>query len=175
MFGKKDRGSSKKKERPSRLSEIYFAVRKGIGDYISINTAELNVLQTQRLNQENPSNELIETCSSLQHLLVRLQEYQEEIDTLYESYCEIDRDWREEKIKQPSAAMLQHEQDMSSYLGEFSVKMKGLLGFSRLKAGDQYEVTLRYGKGQKWKSQGKVEKDGLNLKQSWTETDTLFR
>ena len=53
--------------------------------------------------------------------------------------------------------------------------MKGLLGFSRLKAGDQYEVTLRYGKGQKWKSQGKVDKEGFELKQHWSETETTFR
>ena len=66
LFGRKKETIQRKKERPSRLADIYHAVRKGIGDYISINTAELNVLQTQRLNQTEPSSQLIETCNSLQ-------------------------------------------------------------------------------------------------------------
>jgi len=41
--------------------------------------------------------------------------------------------------------------------------MTGLLGFSRLKAGDKYEVALRYGKGQKWKSNGQIVKKGYQL------------
>ena len=49
------------------------------------------------------------------------------------------------------------------YLGEFIVDMTGLLGFSRLKAGDKYEVALRYGKGQKWKSNGQIVKKGYQL------------
>ena len=60
--------------------DIYDAVRKGIGDYISINTAEMNVLQTQRLNQENPSEELIETCNELNEILMRLKNQQDEMD-----------------------------------------------------------------------------------------------
>jgi len=66
LFGRNKESRQRKKERPSRLADIYHAVRKGIGDYISINTAELNVLQTQRLNLPNPSPQLVETCSSLQ-------------------------------------------------------------------------------------------------------------
>ena len=48
-------------------------------------------------------------------------------------------------------------------MGEFIVDMTGLLGFSRLKAGDKYEVALRYGKGQKWKSNGQIVKKGYQL------------
>lgn len=132
-------------------------------------------MQTQRLNQPSPGPELVETCTELQTLLVRLQDQQEHIDNLYESYNDIDKEWREEKIKQPTSEMLQYESEMQGYLGEFFVNMKGLLGFSRLKAGDQYEVTLRYGKGQKWKSQGHIEKMGFELKQTWSETETTFR
>ena len=114
LFGRTKETTQRKKERPSRLSDIYHAVRKGIGDYISINTAELNVLQTQRLNQDSPSQDLIETCNSLQTLLVRLQDQQEHIDNIFEQYNDIDKDWREEKIKAPSADMLRLENEIQA-------------------------------------------------------------
>ena len=71
--------------------------------------------------------------------------------------------------------MLNIEHQFEEYLGEFSVEMTGLLGFSRLKAGDKYEVALRYGKGQKWKSNGQIVKKGYQLEQKWSETKTDFR
>ena len=57
----------------------------------------------------------------------------------------------------------ENENKFEEYLGEFIVDMTGLLGFSRLKAGDKYEVALRYGKGQKWKSNGQIVKKGYQL------------
>ena len=71
--------------------------------------------------------------------------------------------------------MLNIEHQFEEYLGEFSVEMTCLLGFSRLKAGDKYEVALRYGKGQKWKSNGQIVKKGYQLEQKWSETKTDFR
>lgn len=47
-----------------------------------------------------------------QGLLMRLQDQQENIDKIFENYNDIDRDWREEKIKQPSHEMLQLEHEM---------------------------------------------------------------
>ena len=70
------------------------------------------------------------------------------MDELFENYNEIDDDWRNERIKAPTQDMVTIEHQFEEYLGEFIVDMTGLLGFSRLKAGDKYEVALRYGKGQ---------------------------
>ena len=47
-----------------------------------------------------------------QALLMRLQDQQENIDKIFETYNDIDRDWREERLKQPSQEMLQLEQEM---------------------------------------------------------------
>ena len=71
--------------------------------------------------------------------------------------------------------MLQIEHQFEEFLGEFMVQLTGLLGFSRLKAGDKYEVALRYGKGQKWKSHGQIVKKGYQLDQLWSATETQFR
>lgn len=111
FFGKKE--EKKKKLRPSRLQDIYDGVRKGFGDYISINTAELNVMETQRLNNPTPNDQLVETCDTLKSLLNRLQAQQLEMDELFENYNEIDDDWRNERIKTPTQDMLIIEQQES--------------------------------------------------------------
>ena len=67
--------------------------------------------------------------------------------------------------------MQQLERELESYLGRFHVKMKGLLGFARLKAGDNYEVTIKYG-GQRWKLKGQVKS---SFEQIWDSTDFIFK
>ncbi|NXX09758.1 RIPR3 protein, partial [Larus smithsonianus] len=56
------------------------------------------------------------------------------------------------------------------HLGEFHVKMKGLVGFARLCPGDQYEVFVRLGR-QKWRLKGKIETDDS---QTWDEEEKIF-
>lgn len=63
------------------------------------------------------------------------------------------------------------EKELESYLGRFHVKMKGLLGFARLKAGDNYEVSIKYG-GQRWKLKGQVKS---SFEQIWDSTDFIFK
>ncbi|NXL55381.1 RIPR3 protein, partial [Chordeiles acutipennis] len=56
------------------------------------------------------------------------------------------------------------------HLGEFHLKMKGLVGFARLCPGDQYEVLVRLGR-QKWRLKGKIETDDS---QTWDEEEKIF-
>ncbi|XP_014432181.2 RIPOR family member 3 isoform X3 [Pelodiscus sinensis] len=56
------------------------------------------------------------------------------------------------------------------HLGEFHLKMKGLVGYARLCPGDQYEVSVRLGR-QKWKLKGKIETDDS---QTWDEEEKVF-
>uniref|UniRef100_A0A8B9G0Z6 RIPOR family member 3 n=1 Tax=Amazona collaria TaxID=241587 RepID=A0A8B9G0Z6_9PSIT len=56
------------------------------------------------------------------------------------------------------------------HLGEFHLKMKGLVGFARLCPGDQYEVFVRLGR-QKWRLKGKIETDDS---QTWDEEEKIF-
>ncbi|KAG7278832.1 hypothetical protein CRUP_010395, partial [Coryphaenoides rupestris] len=62
------------------------------------------------------------------------------------------------------------ESDLESQMGEFHIKMKGLAGFARLCAGDQYEVLMRYGR-QRWRMRGRVE---VSSKQIWDSEDNIF-
>uniref|UniRef100_A0A8D2ZEN2 FAM65 N-terminal domain-containing protein n=1 Tax=Scophthalmus maximus TaxID=52904 RepID=A0A8D2ZEN2_SCOMX len=62
------------------------------------------------------------------------------------------------------------ESELESQMGEFHVKMKGLAGFARLCAGDQYEVLMRYGR-QRWRLRGRVE---VSNKQIWDSEEYIF-
>ncbi|NXX87549.1 RIPR3 protein, partial [Centropus bengalensis] len=62
------------------------------------------------------------------------------------------------------------ERALEVHLGEFHLKMKGLVGFARLCPGDQYEVFVRLGR-QKWRLKGKIETDDS---QTWDEEEKIF-
>ncbi|KAL8179494.1 UNVERIFIED_CONTAM: RIPOR member 3 [Gekko kuhli] len=62
------------------------------------------------------------------------------------------------------------EGTLEVHLGEFHLKMKGLVGYARLCPGDQYEVFVRLGR-QKWKLKGKIETDDS---QTWDEEEKVF-
>jgi len=66
--------------------------------------------------------------------------------------------------------MMDIEQQLEDkFLGELQLKMKGLLGYARLKSGDIYELSLRHGKF-KWKSRGQIMTSSLD--QSWENYET---
>ncbi|KAG8519625.1 RIPOR family member 3 [Galemys pyrenaicus] len=56
------------------------------------------------------------------------------------------------------------------HLGEFHIRMKGLVGYARLCPGDQYEVLMRLGR-QRWKLKGRIESDDS---QTWDEEERAF-
>ncbi|NWY64805.1 RIPR1 regulator, partial [Erithacus rubecula] len=62
------------------------------------------------------------------------------------------------------------ENELESQLGEFHIRMKGLAGFARLCAGDQYEIFMKYGR-QRWKLRGRIE---VNSKQVWDSEEMVF-
>ncbi|XP_070827681.1 rho family-interacting cell polarization regulator 1 isoform X3 [Chaetodon trifascialis] len=62
------------------------------------------------------------------------------------------------------------ENELENQLGEFHIKMKGLAGFARLCAGDQYEIFMKYGR-QRWKLRGRIE---INAKQVWDSEEMVF-
>uniref|UniRef100_A0A3Q4GZL9 RHO family interacting cell polarization regulator 1 n=3 Tax=Neolamprologus brichardi TaxID=32507 RepID=A0A3Q4GZL9_NEOBR len=63
------------------------------------------------------------------------------------------------------------ENDFENQLGKFHIKMKGLAGFARLCAGDQYEIFMKYGR-QRWKLRGRIE---INAKQVWDSEEIVFQ
>ncbi|XP_067091666.1 rho family-interacting cell polarization regulator 1 isoform X2 [Osmerus mordax] len=72
--------------------------------------------------------------------------------------------------KEYTENMCMLESELENQLGEFHVKMKGLAGFARLCAGDQYEIFMKYGR-QRWKLRGRIE---INAKQVWDSEDMVF-
>uniref|UniRef100_A0A3Q0SRF2 RHO family interacting cell polarization regulator 1 n=1 Tax=Amphilophus citrinellus TaxID=61819 RepID=A0A3Q0SRF2_AMPCI len=63
------------------------------------------------------------------------------------------------------------ENEFENKLGKFHIKMKGLAGFARLCAGDQYEIFMKYGR-QRWKLRGRME---INAKQVWDSEEIVFQ
>ncbi|OXB52876.1 UNVERIFIED_CONTAM: hypothetical protein H355_004874, partial [Colinus virginianus] len=111
--------------------------------------------------------DLDKQVKSIERFLRRLEFHASKIDELYEAYC-IQRRLRDgahnmvkaystgspgsrearESLAEASKGyreytenMCRLESEMESQLGEFRVRMKGLIGFARLCTGDRYEVT----------------------------------
>ncbi|XP_075796778.1 rho family-interacting cell polarization regulator 1 isoform X2 [Pelodiscus sinensis] len=140
--------------------------------------------------------DLDKQVKSIERFLRRLEFHASKIDELYEAYCiqRRLRDGAHNMVKAYTAAcpgsreardslaeaskgykeytenMCLLENELESQLGEFHVKMKGLAGFARLCAGDQYEIGMKYGR-QRWKLRGRIEGNG---KQVWDSEEMVF-
>ncbi|XP_053126688.1 rho family-interacting cell polarization regulator 1 isoform X2 [Hemicordylus capensis] len=140
--------------------------------------------------------DLDKQVKSIERFLRRLEFHASKIDELYEAYC-IQRRLRDgahnmvkayttaspgskearESLAEASRGYKEYtenmcllESELESQLGEFHIKMKGLAGFARLCAGDQYEIFMRYGR-QRWKLRGRIE---VNGKQVWDSEEMVF-
>ncbi|XP_060644463.2 rho family-interacting cell polarization regulator 1 isoform X2 [Anolis sagrei] len=140
--------------------------------------------------------DLDKQVKSIERFVRRLEFHASKIDELYEAYC-IQRRLRDgahnmvkaytagspgskeareslaeagKGYKEYTENMCLLESELESQLGEFHIKMKGLAGFARLCAGDQYEIFMRYGR-QRWKLRGRIE---ANSKQVWDSEEVVF-
>uniref|UniRef100_A0A8C8SQ29 RHO family interacting cell polarization regulator 1 n=1 Tax=Pelusios castaneus TaxID=367368 RepID=A0A8C8SQ29_9SAUR len=140
--------------------------------------------------------DLDKQVKSIERFLRRLEFHASKIDELYEAYCiqRRLRDGANNMVKAYTAAspasreardslaeaskgykeytenMCLLENELESQLGEFHLKMKGLAGFARLCAGDQYEIFMKYGR-QRWRLKGRIE---VNGKQVWDSEEMVF-
>lgn len=64
------------------------------------------------------------------------------------------------------------ESEFESSIGTIEIEMKGIQGFARICPGDVFEITIKYGEGQKWKSRGKILK---NSDQVWDNQSVTFK
>ena len=58
-------------------------------------------------------------------------------------------------------------------MGSILIEMKGIQGYARICPGDVFEISIKYGSEQKWKTKGKVLKDGIN--QLWEHQSVMFK
>ncbi|XP_029986871.1 rho family-interacting cell polarization regulator 1-like isoform X3 [Sphaeramia orbicularis] len=189
-----------KTPQPERLDEVYAALRRGLQSYLQVHQLELDSLGQQiRENKRNGRlgslYELDKQVKAIERFMRRLEFHLSKVEELYDAYC-IQRRLRDGASKMVAAFnsatgskeareslseankgyrectehMCSLESEIESQMGEFHVKMKGLAGFARLCAGDQYEVLMRYGR-QRWRLRGRVE---VSNKQMWDSEEYIF-
>ncbi|TNM91145.1 hypothetical protein fugu_003434 [Takifugu bimaculatus] len=189
-----------KTPQPERLDEVYAALRRGLQSYLQVHQLELESLGQQiRENKRNGRlgslYELDKQVKAIERFMRRLEFHLSKVEELYDAYC-IQRRLRDGASKMVAAFnsatgsreareslseankgykectehMCSLESEFESQMGEFHVKMKGLAGFARLCAGDQYEVLMRYGR-QRWRLRGRVE---VSNKQIWDSEEYIF-
>uniref|UniRef100_A0A673HEJ7 Protein FAM65A-like n=1 Tax=Sinocyclocheilus rhinocerous TaxID=307959 RepID=A0A673HEJ7_9TELE len=186
MFTLSTKSPPPKVPQPERLDEVYEALKRGLQSYLQVHQMELDSLNRQM--KESKRNSRL-------RFMRRLEFHLSKIDELYEAYCMQRRlrDGADKMVKAYTASpgsreareslseanksfkeytenMCMLESELENQLGEFHVKMKGLAGFARLCAGDQYEIFMKYGR-QRWKLRGRIE---INGKQVWDSEEMVF-
>uniref|UniRef100_A0A672TH28 FAM65 N-terminal domain-containing protein n=1 Tax=Strigops habroptila TaxID=2489341 RepID=A0A672TH28_STRHB len=200
MFLMSHKSPPPKVPQPNRLDEVYEALKKGLTAYLEVHQLELEKLSTQiRESKRNSRLGFLydlDKVRGISRFLRHLEFHASKIDELYEAYC-IQRRLRDgahnmvkaysmgspgsrearESLAEASKGYKEYtenmcllENELESQLGEFHVRMKGLAGFARLCAGDQYEIFMKYGR-QRWKLRGRIE---VNSKQVWDSEEMVF-
>ncbi|KAG1944740.1 rho family-interacting cell polarization regulator [Pimephales promelas] len=200
MFTLSTKSPPPKVPQPERLDEVYEALKRGLQSYLQVHQMELDSLNRQMKESKRNSRlgflyELDKQVKVIERFMRRLEFHLSKIDELYEAYCMQRRlrDGADKMVKAYNASpgsreareslseanksfkeytenMCMLESELENQLGEFHVKMKGLAGFARLCAGDQYEIFMKYGR-QRWKLRGRIE---INGKQVWDSEDMVF-
>ncbi|XP_040266075.1 rho family-interacting cell polarization regulator 1 isoform X5 [Bufo bufo] len=200
MFSMSHKSPPPKVPQPDRVDEVYNALKRGLGAYLEVHQVELDKLSVQIRESKRNSRlgflyDLDKQVKSIERFIRKLEFHTSKIDELYEAYC-IQRRLRDgahnmvrafssspsskearesmteagKGYKEYTENMCVLENELESQLGEFRIKMKGLAGFARLCAGDQYEIFMKYGR-QRWKLKGRIE---VNGKQVWDSEDMVF-
>ncbi|KAK5867975.1 hypothetical protein PBY51_012426 [Eleginops maclovinus] len=185
---------------PERLDQVYEALKKGLQSYLQVHQMDSDNLSRQMKESKRNSRlgflyELDKQVKVTERYIRRLEFHLSKIEELHEAYClqRRLRDGANKMVKAYTASvsskeakeslaeankgykeytenMCMLENELENQLGEFHIKMKGLAGFARLCAGDQYEIFMRYGR-QRWKLRGRIE---LNGRQVWDSEDMVF-
>ncbi|XP_034735686.1 rho family-interacting cell polarization regulator 1 [Etheostoma cragini] len=185
---------------PERLDQVYEALKKGLQSYLQVHQMDWDNLSRQMKESKRNSRlgflyELDKQVKVTERYIRRLEFHLSKIDELYEAYClqrrlrdgankmvkaytgsQGSKEAREslaeanKGYKEYTENMCVLENELENQLGEFHIKMKGLAGFARLCAGDQYEIFMKYGR-QRWKLRGRIE---INGKQVWDSEEMVF-
>ncbi|KAF3689307.1 Rho family-interacting cell polarization regulator 1 [Channa argus] len=185
---------------PERLDQVYEALKNGLQSYLQVHQMDLDNLSRQMKESKRNSRlgflyELDKQVKVTERYIRRLEFHLSKIEELYEAYC-LQRRLRDgankmvkayiaspgskeareslaeanKGYKEYTENMCVLESELENQLGEFHIRMKGLAGFARLCAGDQYEIFMKYGR-QRWKLRGRIE---INAKQVWDSEEMVF-
>ncbi|NXJ15637.1 RIPR3 protein, partial [Odontophorus gujanensis] len=186
--------------KPLQVKKIFEALKKGLNEYLEAHQAELDCLSDRHKDTKRNSRlafyyDLDKQIRSVERYIRKLEFHISKVEELYEAYCiqcrlrdgatnmkhafslspstKASRESLVELYKnfqECTEDMCFIEGALEVHLGEFHLKMKGLVGFARLCPGDQYEVFVRLGR-QKWRLKGKIESDDS---QTWDEEEKIF-
>ncbi|XP_046897436.1 rho family-interacting cell polarization regulator 2-like isoform X3 [Hypomesus transpacificus] len=200
MFTGSTKNPPPKSPQPERLDEVYAALRRGLQSYLQVHQLELDSLGQQIRESKRNGRlgflyELDKQVKAIERFMRHLEFHLSKVEELYDAYC-LQRRLRDGASKMVAAFnsasnskeareslseatrgyreytehMCSLECELEGQMGEFNIKMKGLAGFARLCAGDQYEVLMRFGR-QRWRLRGRVE---VGSRQVWDSEEYVF-
>ncbi|MXQ86616.1 hypothetical protein E5288_WYG013134 [Bos mutus] len=186
--------------KPQQVKKIFEALKRGLKEHLCAQQAELDYLTGRHKDtRRNSRLHLLffweKQTRSVERHIRKMEFHISKVDELYEGYCiqcrlrdgasSMQRAFSQrppsrasrESLQELSRSLQECAEDMwfiegalEVHLGEFRVRMKGLVGYARLCPGDQYEVLLRLGR-QRWKLRGRIESDDS---QTWDEEEKAF-
>ncbi|XP_063315751.1 RIPOR family member 3 [Pelobates fuscus] len=194
------KGSIRLDPHPHQVKKIFDALRKGLNEYLEEHQTQLEFLASQQKDIKRNSRlayfyDLDKEIRLIERHIRKLEFHISKIEELYETYCvqwrlrvgacnmkhafslspstKASRESLVELFKnfqECTEDMCMIEGALEVHLGEFFLKMKGLVGYARLCPGDHYEVLIRLGR-QRWRLKGKIESDDSQM---WDEEEKLF-
>ncbi|XP_053309464.1 RIPOR family member 3 isoform X2 [Spea bombifrons] len=194
------KGSLRLDPHPHQVKKIFDALRKGLKEYLEEHQTQLEFLAGQQKDIKRNSRlayfyDLDKEIRLIERHIRKLEFHISKIEELYETYC---IQWRlrvgacnmkqafsmspsTKASRESLVELLRNFQECTEdmcviegalevHLGEFLIKMKGLVGYARLCPGDHYEVLIRLGR-QRWRLKGKIESDDSQM---WDEEERIF-
>ncbi|XP_037667448.1 RIPOR family member 3 isoform X5 [Choloepus didactylus] len=186
--------------KPQQVKKIFEALKRGLKEYLCVQQAELDYLSGRHKDTRRNSRlafyyDLDKQTRSVERHIRKMEFHISKVDELYEGYCiqcrlrdgasNMQRAFSlgpqsrasRESLQELGRSLHECTEDMwliegalEVHLGEFHIRMKGLVGYARLCPGDQYEVLMRLGR-QRWKLKGRIESDDS---QTWDEEEKAF-
>ncbi|KAM4830371.1 RIPOR family member 3 [Urocitellus parryii] len=199
-YGTLRKGSACLDPQPQQVKRIFEALKRGLRQHLCAQQAELDHLCGRHADARRNSRlafyyDLDKQTRCVERHIRKMEFHISKVEELYEGYCvqcrlrdgaaNMQRAFARCPPSRASRESLQelgrslHEcaEDMwliegalEVHLGEFHVRMKGLVGFARLCPGDHYEVLIRLG-GQRWRLKGRIEPDDS---QTWDQEEKAF-
>nr|XP_025709101.1 RIPOR family member 3 isoform X2 [Callorhinus ursinus] len=200
MYGTLRKGSVCPDPKPQQVKKIFEALKRGLKEYLCIQQAELDYLSGRHKDTRRNSRlafyyDLDKQMRSVERHIRKMEFHISKVDELYEGYCiqcrlrdgasNMQRAFSRcppsrasrESLQELGRSLQECTEDMwliegvlEVHLGEFHIRMKGLVGYARLCPGDQYEVLMRLGR-QRWKLKGRIESDDS---QTWEGEEKAF-
>lgn len=176
-------GKPPRSPRPARTLLIFNAVERGLRECVGLAQEDILSLRSSVDNLSLSSSQQLKTA---ERYLKRLEFQLSKVEELREQY-EVQQRMRDGVRSMAYAYVLSPgcekdnalhgvrsgyrecvdtlcvlEAHLEQLMGTLQFQMKGIQGFARLCAGDNFEISVKHGE-QKWKSRGRVQKNGQQV------------